>query len=247
MNNLTAAAVIPARWASSRFPGKPLARLAGKPVIAHVWEAMRASGLFTDVVVATDDQRIVEAVRGFGGVAVMTGAHHASGSDRVAEVAAGLSADIVVNVQGDEPFLSTAPLQALLAAFSDSRVLVASLMHHQQDEATFHDPNRVKVVCNRHGDALYFSRAPIPYTRDMGAHCHCHVHIGVYAYRRQALLDFVKLPHGRLEETEKLEQLRLLEHGIPIRMVATDYRGIGIDTPADLARAEELLQSADMQ
>ncbi|MCD4829768.1 MAG: 3-deoxy-manno-octulosonate cytidylyltransferase [Candidatus Cloacimonetes bacterium] len=240
MSALRAAAVIPARWASTRFPGKPLARLAGRLVIEHVWDAVHSSGLFDEAVVATDDQRVADAVKAFGGNVAMTSPRHASGSDRVAEVAGELNADIIVNVQGDEPFLTAAPLRDLLAAFDDPDVQVASLMHHLQDETALHDPNRVKVVCACNGDALYFSRAAIPYGRDMGCHSHCYVHIGVYAYRRQTLLRFVHLPHGRLEETEKLEQLRLLEHGIPIRMVATDYRGIGIDTPNDLVRAEEL-------
>ncbi len=244
---MKAAAVIPARYASSRFPGKPLARLAGKPVIQHVWDAVAGSGLFAEVAVATDDDRIAQAVRAFGGVVVMTSPHCASGSDRVAEAAYTLYSDIIVNVQGDEPFLTAGPLEALLRAFIDPAVQVASLMHDCADHAACADPNRVKVVCAAGGDALYFSRAAIPYYRDMDSHAGCRIHIGVYAYRRQTLFDFVQMPHGRLEEMEKLEQLRLLEHGVPIRMVSTEYRGIGIDTPADLLRAEELLAGTGLE
>lgn len=240
---MKAAAVIPARWASSRFPGKPLVALAGKPVLQHVWDAVAESGLFSDVIIATDDERIIEAANKFGGRAMMTSPKHRSGSDRAAEVAQQLDADVIVNVQGDEPFLTAAPLRVLLEPFTDSAVRVASLMHHVQDESAYRDPNRVKVVCADNGDALYFSRASIPFGRDMGFHHHCYVHIGVYAYRRETLLEFVKWPHGVLEEIEKLEQLRLLERGIGIRMVKTDYTGIGIDTPEDLTRAEELIAS----
>jgi 3-deoxy-manno-octulosonate cytidylyltransferase (CMP-KDO synthetase) len=244
---MKAAAVIPARYASSRFPGKPMARLAGKPAIQHVWDAVAGSGLFAEVAVATDDDRIAQAVRAFGGVVVMTSPHCASGSDRVAEAAYTLYSDIIVNVQGDEPFLTAGPLEALLRAFIDPAVQVASLMHDCADHAACADPNRVKVVCAAGGDALYFLPRGHSLLPRHGQSRRLPIHIGVYAYRRQTLFDFVQMPHGRLEEMEKLEQLRLLEHGVPIRMVSTEYRGIGIDTPADLLRAEELLAGTGLE
>ncbi len=240
---MTAAAIIPARYASTRFPGKPLADLAGKPLIQWVWEAATGSGLFIEVAVATDSPLIYETVEAFGGRAIMTCSNHPSGTDRVAEAAAELEADIIVNVQGDEPLIETSALAALLEAFSEPATRIASLMAPLEDPVQLTDPNVVKVVVDARDNALYFSRAAIPHLRDGGSHARYWRHIGVYAYRRAALLHFVSLPPGELEQAEKLEQLRALEHGIPIRMVLTDYQGLGVDTPADLERAQALLRA----
>ncbi len=239
---MNALAIIPARFASTRFPGKPLALLNGKPLIQWVWSAVDSTGLFTAVIVATDSDAIAEAVRKFGGRAELTGSGHASGSDRVAEVARKQAADIVVNVQGDEPLITKAALSALLELFHDPEVRFASLMAAFTDAAQLGDPNVVKVVVDNHSNALYFSRAAIPHNRDQEPFGQYWRHIGVYAYRRETLLSFVALPVGTLEQTEKLEQLRALENGIPIRMAATQYQGLGVDTPQDLRRAEVLLK-----
>jgi len=227
-------AVIPARFASVRFPGKPLATLKGKPIIQHVYEQVTGSELFDYVIIATDDERIEEVVRNFGGSYQMTSPHHPSGSDRIAEVVRDFDCDVVFNVQGDEPLIQKEPLALLKDAFKDKEVQVASLMTTITDEAELNNPNIVKVVTDSKSDALYFSRSPIPCNRDRIQDVEYYRHIGVYAYRKQTLLDFVKLPQSSLELTEKLEQLRLLENGIPIRMIKTSYQGIGIDTPEDL-------------
>ncbi|MCD4650197.1 MAG: 3-deoxy-manno-octulosonate cytidylyltransferase [Candidatus Cloacimonetes bacterium] len=243
-NNLSAIAVIPARYKSTRFPGKPLALLAGKPVIQHVYEAASSSGLFTEVIVATDDNRIVAAVTKFGGNAVMTASTHQSGTDRVAEACSNISGEIIVNIQGDEPFITSLPLSELLKAFSDKTVNVASLMNHFSEVSEITNPNCVKVVCDCNNNALYFSRSVIPFNQDGSNVATYYRHIGVYAYRREALYNFVQLAPGKIEKLEKLEQLRLLENGIPIRMILTDYSGIGIDTREDLLKAEKLIQQS---
>ncbi len=234
-------AVIPARYASVRFPGKPLAILNGKPIIQHVYERVYSSNLFQDVIVATDDKRIVEAVRLFNGNYQLTSPDHPSGSDRIAEVINDLDCDVVFNIQGDEPMITTEPLAKLKEIFRDQNVQVASLMTALKDPKELLNINIVKVVTDYYLNALYFSRSPIPYNRDGIADIEHYRHIGVYAYRKQALLDFIKLPQGKLEQVEKLEQLRFLENCIPIRMVKTDYQGIGIDTPDDLSEVELLL------
>lgn len=234
-------AVIPARYASIRFPGKPLALLKGKPVIQHVYERVLGSGLFQDVIVATDDERIAEAVHNFGGKCQMTSPEHNSGSDRIAEVIRDLDCDVVFNVQGDEPMIESEPLVKLKAVFDDSEVRVASLMTPFSDTQVLHNINIVKVVTDNKFNALYFSRSPIPCNRDNAPEIKFFRHLGVYAYRKDILLDFVKLPPGKLEQIEKLEQLRLLENSIPIRMVETSYQGIGIDTPEDLIQVEIIL------
>ena len=238
---MKAIAVIPARYASTRFPAKALEPLVGKPLILWVRDAVSASGLFAEVIVATDSELIKSAVEDFGGRAVLTRPDHASGTDRIAEAAAGLDFDLIVNVQGDEPLITKEALAPLLEAFEDPSVQIASLMTPLEDPALLADPNTVKVVVDQFSDALYFSRAPIPWDRDGTGYDRYLRHIGVYAYRRSALARFVMLPPGRLEQAEKLEQLRALENGMAIRMVATDYQGIGIDTPADLERVEALL------
>jgi len=233
-------AVIPARWQSSRFPGKPLALLNNKPIIQHVYENVLNSGIFEQVIVATDSQNIFDAVHAFGGSAQMTSSDHHSGTDRVAEVCQNIDFDIVVNVQGDEPFISAEPLKLLTDAFHDPQVKVASLMHLIFGKIDDH--NRVKVVCDNQENALYFSRSVIPCNRDFNPEAHYYGHVGVYAFRKESLFKFIELPPAKLENIEKLEQLRLLENGIKIKMIETNYSGIGIDTPEDLAQAEKKFQ-----
>lgn len=230
-------AVIPARYASSRFPGKPLALLQGKYLIQQVYERVKASCLFEEVIVATDSPKIFAAVKEFNGNVEMTSAEHKSGTDRVAEVCRKKAFDIVINVQGDEPFIEKHVLEKLLDSFHDPGVQVASLMHPLLDNVN--NPNIVKVVTDKDRNAIYFSRSVIPFNRNKEKSEYFH-HIGVYAFRKEALEDFIKLPQGRLEKLEKLEQLRLLENGRKIKMIKTDYAGFGIDTEADLLKAESM-------
>ena len=239
---MKAAAIIPARLGSTRFPEKPLAMLGGKCLITRVWEAVVATELFDEVIVATDSKRILDVVLAAGGKAQMTSSEHPSGSDRVAEVASGLEADIIVNVQGDEPFITEEVLKPLLDSFLDDAVQMASLMTPILDAEQLDDPGIVKVVTDAAGKALYFSRSLMPFDRDGSSGYNYMRHIGVYAWRRETLLRFVSLGMGKLERVEKLEQLRALENGIAIQMVETDYQGIGIDTPEDLARAERIIK-----
>jgi 3-deoxy-manno-octulosonate cytidylyltransferase (CMP-KDO synthetase) len=230
-------AVIPARYASTRFPGKALAIINGKPMIQHVYEAAMKADFFSEVIVATDDDRIFETVKNFNGHVVMTSSRHQSGSDRIAEVISDRECDVVFNIQGDEPFITQQPLLDLNNVFNDPTVQVASLMHEFNDLCDVENPGNVKVICDRFGNAIYFSRAVIPFDRDGNFPFKYWKHIGVYAYLKKTLLRFVATPQSTLERTESLEQLRFLENGIPIRMVKTDYLGIGIDTPADLEKA----------
>ena len=238
-------AVIPARHASTRFPGKPLASIAGKPMIQHVVERVRQAKLISRVVVATDDDSIKAAVEAFGGEAVVTRRDHRSGTDRVAEVGAHIEAEIYVNVQGDEPLIEPAALDAIVSAMLEDESIqtatACTAISHQND---IMDPNIVKVVENFDGDALYFSRAPVPWVRDRGESVTARhwKHLGLYAYRRDALLDFPTLPPGELERIEQLEQLRWLENGIPIRLVETEYDAISVDVPADVERVENLIR-----
>lgn len=237
-------ALIPARLGATRFPRKLLAPLSGKTVIRRTYEAVRDTGLFDAVLVVTDSDEIRAEVERAGGEARRSQREHESGTDRIAEVVEGLAADLVLNVQGDEPFTRREPLERLLAAFEgpgSEDVGVASLMQELHDPALVADPNYVKVAVDGAGNALFFSRSPIPYVRDPSARPVFWEHIGVYAFRRDALLRFARLPAGPLERAEKVECLRFLEHGIRMRMVATDYMGVEIDTPEDLRRAERLL------
>ncbi len=228
-------AIIPARYESTRFPGKPLKMLKDKMIIQHVYENVLESDIFDEVIVATDDKRIFSAVENFGGKVEMTSKNHHSGSDRIAEVCLNKNVDIVVNVQGDEPFIDKKTLGKLVDAFDDNTVQVASLMRIiDLNEAG--NPNIVKVVVKNNMDAIYFSRAKIPYNRD-NINCKYYGHVGVYAFKKNVLLEFVKLKKSNLEDLEKLEQLRLLENDYKIRMVLTNYKGIGIDSPEDLERA----------
>lgn len=234
-------AMIPARYEASRFPGKLMQQLGDKSVIATVYLATRSTGLFDDVVVVTDSDIIYEEIRSLGGNPVRSKKEHESGSDRIAEAAAEMDVDIILNVQGDTPFIKKEPLEKLLRLFEDPTVQVASLMQEITDEATVADPNRVKVCVDGKMNSLLFSRSVIPYPRNAGSAAKHYEHIGVYAFRKQALLDFTRWPVTPLEDAEKIECLRYLEHGIPLRMALTDYIGVSIDTPADLEKARAML------
>ncbi len=233
--------IIPARYGSTRLPGKPLLDLGGKPVIQHVYE--RASEALNRVIVATDDERIVAAVRGFGGQAALTRADHRCGTDRIAEIAATLDADIIVNIQGDEPFLDPAMIEEVVAPLlTEPDVPAATLSRTIRSEQSLADPNLVKVVADERGDALYFSRSPIPYPRHREL-CFWREHVGIYVYRRAFLLEFVQWAPTPLEQAESLEQLRILERGYRLRVVQTE-RGHGapsIDTPEDMEEARRYL------
>jgi 3-deoxy-manno-octulosonate cytidylyltransferase (CMP-KDO synthetase) len=239
--------IIPARYESSRFPGKPLADIAGRPMVQHVYERACRAKQLDEVLVATDDRRIYDAVRAFGGEAVMTDSAHATGTDRLAEVARKLDATtIVVNIQGDEPLLDPATVDAVIAPLlEDDTIPMSSVMVPMPDLTRAQDPNVVKVVTDQQGFALYFSRAPIPIVRDpRHDHGPWRRHIGLYAYRRDFLLTFASLPPTPLEEVEKLEQLRALEHGYRIKMVEMDDAySIGVDTPDDLERVRSVVES----
>ena len=231
-------AMIPARYAATRFPGKLMQLLGNKPVIRHVYDNAVATGLFNDVFVVTDSEIIFNEITSHGGKAIMSKKEHESGSDRIAEAVADVDADVVINIQGDEPFLKKEPLEKLVQLFNDSAVQVASLMRKISAEEAA-NPNAVKVVVDKKSDALYFSRSPIPFAR--GGAAQYFLHVGVYAYKKEALLAFTNWPASSLELTEKLEQLRYLENGVKIRMAETAYDNIAIDTPGDLERARELL------
>ncbi|MGE5569667.1 MAG: 3-deoxy-manno-octulosonate cytidylyltransferase [Rhodospirillales bacterium] len=235
--------VVPARFASSRFPGKPLAVIAGKPMLQHVWERAAQARYLTQVVIATDDERIAAAARSFGAPVRMTRSDHPSGTDRAAEVASSENADVVVNIQGDEPLIDPAAIDAaVLALLSDPQIPMATLkkLIEIPDELT--NPNVVKVITDRFDNAIYFSRSMIPYLRDDTGAAH-YKHIGLYVYRRDFLLAYPDMPVGPLEKAERLEQLRAIENGHRIRVVETDYESLGVDTPADLERVEKLFQA----
>jgi 3-deoxy-manno-octulosonate cytidylyltransferase (CMP-KDO synthetase) len=235
--------VIPARFASTRFPGKPVAILAGKPLIQHVWERASQSKYLSRLVVATDDDRIALAARSFGAQVAMTRSDHASGTDRAAEVADSTDANIIVNIQGDEPLIDPDAIDAaLLTLLDDPNCQMASLKRRITDDREINNPNVVKVVTASSGDALYFSRSPIPFQR--GQPAGYFKHIGLYVYRRDLLLSYSSLPVGPLEKAECLEQLRALENGIPIRVAETSYDTIGVDTPEDLAAVERIFASS---
>lgn len=240
-------AVIPARHASIRFPGKPLAPIAGKPMIQHVVERVRLAKLVSRVVVATEDARITSAVEAFGGEAIMTRSDHRTGTDRVAEVAIHVQAEIYINVQGDEPLIDPGTVDALVSAMlEDEAIQLATPCTAISEAGDIMDPNIVKVVRDFDGNGLYFSRAPIPWVRDTGETVAARhwKHLGLYGFRRAALLEFPTLPPGELERLEQLEQLRWLENGFHIRVVETDYDAISVDVPADVARVEKLLATA---
>jgi 3-deoxy-manno-octulosonate cytidylyltransferase (CMP-KDO synthetase) len=233
--------VVPARYGSSRLPAKALAEIGGVPMVVRVWRQASKAQSLSRVVVATDDERIAAPVREAGAEAIMTSVAHLSGTDRIAEVATLIHADVYVNVQGDLPFIEPADLDALVAPMrADETISMATLATPIIDALEWNNPSVVKVVCGADGNALYFSRSPIPHMRDGGMPKQALRHIGVYAYRRDFLLKFAALPEGVLERVEKLEQLRALEHGYTIRVVASVKPSLEVDTEADLARARDV-------
>lgn len=249
-------AVIPARWASSRFPGKPLAIIRGKPMVQWVVEQTKKAPSVSEVIVATDDDRIFEAVKNFGGTAVMTSRDHASGTDRVAEVAKTRDCEIVVNVQGDEPLIPPENIELIVSPLvQDVSLKVSTLKIRIHEVEQIVDPDICKVVTDHRGNALYFSRSPIPFDRDAwtrepregegiwpkNEEMTAYKHIGLYAYRKSFLMDFSRLPVSQLETIEKLEQLRILENGISIRVMETEKDSIGVDRKEDLAEVEKIL------
>jgi 3-deoxy-manno-octulosonate cytidylyltransferase (CMP-KDO synthetase) len=236
-----AVGIIPARYASTRFPGKPLATIAGAPMIQHVYERTRQAKRIDEVLVATDDERIAEICAGFGAPVVMTRSDHPTGTDRLAEAARQIDAEIVVNVQGDEPLIEGFVIDAAVEALVEAPDTEMSTVVHELEGDARSDPNRVKVVIDQNGFALYFSRSPIPYPRGEPAPASWQ-HIGLYAYRRSFLLDFVELPRTPAERAEELEQLRALEHGHRIRVAVVEgWRSAPVDVPSDLHRVERLL------
>ncbi len=233
-------AIIPARWASTRLPGKALADIAGKPLVQHVYERACAAETVDRVVVATDDERIAAAVRAFGGEAVMTRPDHPSGTDRVAEAARITGGDIIVNLQGDEPLIEPAVIDGVVnRIMKDAVIVCATAAVPTDDPEEYRNPAAVKVVLDRVGHALYFSRAPLPFYRD-GVFGGALIHTGIYCFRRAFLEIFTRMEPTPLEAAEKLEQLRMLEYGYNIGVVISDHRSFGIDTPADLERARQL-------
>ena len=235
--------MIPARYSASRFPGKLMQDLAGKSVILRTYEATVETNLFSAVYVVTDSDIISNEIKKHGGNVITSQKEHESGSDRIAEAVQAVDCDIVVNVQGDEPFTEKVSLQKVLSVFKDDQkqeIDLASLMVHITDVDEIQNPNSVKVIVDQRNFALYFSRSPIPYHRDKSIEIKYFKHKGVYAFRKQALLDFTKLPMQKLEASEKIECIRYLEYGKKIKMVETDIQGVEIDTPEDLERAKNL-------
>ncbi len=233
--------MIPARYAATRFPAKLMQMLGDKTVIRHTYDATIATGLFDEVIVVTDSDIIYKEIASHDGKAVMSKKEHESGSDRIAEAAEEMDVDIIVNVQGDTPFVKREPLEKLLDQFDDPSVQVASMMQVLTKPSEIDDPNFVKVAVDKNMNSLFFSRSVIPYPRDKKAPVTYYEHIGVYAFRKKALIDFTQWPVTPLEAAEKVECLRYLENGVPLRMIVVDYMGIEIDTPEDLQRAGKLL------
>jgi len=234
-------AFIPARYAATRFPAKLMQMLGEKTVIRHTYDNTLATGLFDQVYVVTDSELIFNEIVIHGGKAIMSHRLHESGSDRIAEAIENLELDIVVNVQGDEPFVKREPLEKLLACFTDDNVQVASLMQVINNPSSVEDPNYVKVAVDKNSNALFFSRSVIPYPRSTTIAVTYYEHIGVYAFKKQALMDFTNWPMSPLEAAEKIECLRYIENGVPIKMALTNYMGIEIDTPEDLIKAATFL------
>ena len=234
-------AFIPARYAATRFPAKLMQTLGDKTVIRHTYDNTLATGLFDAVYVVTDSEIIFNEITEHGGKAIMSKRSHESGSDRIAEAVQDLDIDIVVNVQGDEPFVKREPLEKVITVFSDTTVQVASLMQVLTDDTLIQDPNYVKVAVDKNNNALFFSRSVIPYPRSTDSPIVYYEHIGVYAFQKQALLNFTNWPMSPLEAAEKIECLRYLENGVSIKMIITEYMGVEIDTPADLIKAAKLL------
>jgi 3-deoxy-manno-octulosonate cytidylyltransferase (CMP-KDO synthetase) len=250
---MSAAVIIPARYGSTRFPGKPLATLMGKPLIGHVHDRALGARSIDRVIVATDSEEIARVVREAGGEAVMTSSAHLSGTDRVAEAALAIDADIIVNVQGDEPLIRPEAIDQVVALLDDPRADMSTLATAVATDEEARSPHAVKVVLDREGFALYFSRAPIPYHRDLwpgpgdaslAGGARLLKHVGIYGYRREALLRLAALAQTELEGVEKLEQLRAIEHGMRIKVGLTEYEFIGVDTPEDMERVEKWLSTS---
>jgi 3-deoxy-manno-octulosonate cytidylyltransferase (CMP-KDO synthetase) len=239
--------VIPARFGSTRFPGKVLAEIAGKPMLRHVYERACLSTYLTSVIIATDDEQVYAVARSFGARARMTRSDHISGTDRAAEVASAEEAEIVVNIQGDEPLISPAAIDAaILPLVHEPDLVMGTLKKRIENPCEVQDPNVVKVVTNTAGDAIYFSRHAIPYERE-SAVTWFFKHIGIYVYQRDFLLAYPDLPVGPLETAERLEQLRALENGYRIRVVETEYESVGVDTPEDLERVSRAFYASNLQ
>lgn len=233
--------VIPARYASTRLPGKPLALIAGKPMIQHVYERASRATIPSEVVVATDSELVAEAVRNFGGKVMMTSPEHPSGTDRLAEVALSYGdADVIINVQGDEPMIPPEVIDRLAQAFEGNEELNMATLKTVMEEADYNNPSAVKVVTDQNGYALYFSRSLLPYPRNKPADFKVYKHVGIYAYRRSFLLSYAAYEPTPLEQIEGLEQLRVLENGERIKVLECKFKGIGIDTPEDLAAINAL-------
>ncbi|MGM0436892.1 MAG: 3-deoxy-manno-octulosonate cytidylyltransferase [Bacillota bacterium] len=241
-------AIIPARYESSRFPGKPLVEINNQPMIEHVYKRVKKAEVIDEVIVATDDRRITEAVKNFGGKVEMTSSAHKSGTDRIAEVAENLKADIIVNVQGDEPLIKPVMIDQIVKPFKRNNDLIMTTLKKRIDDLNkINNPNVVKVVTDATNFALYFSRATIPYQReDNSGHVDYYKHIGVYAFRRDFLLEYSKMEESKLEKIESLEQLRVLENGYDIKVIETAYDTVGVDTPEDLNYVKELIQREDI-
>ena len=256
---MSSVVIIPARYGSTRFPGKPLALIAGKPVIQHIYERAKTATLVDRVMVATDSEEICQAVLSFGGTAVMTSSGHRSGTDRIAEVARGSDYDIIVNVQGDEPLIRGEMIDDVVRLLADSRADMGTLVRRIENPDEIFDPNVVKAVFDREGFALYFSRAPIPFYREEFSdcrsdkerslnrqssivNCQSYKHIGIYSYRRDVLLRLAELPRSPVEKAEKLEQLRALENGYRIKVGITEHETIGVDSRDDMRKVEECLR-----
>lgn len=248
-------AVIPARYASTRFEGKALADIMGKPMVQRVYERTSRASLVSEVIVATDDRRIVEAVKAFGGRVEMTSASHETGTDRLAEVAERIDSEIIVNVQGDEPLIEPAMIDEVIRPLvDDDSVMMGTLKSRVRNLHDFLSPNVVKVVTDRDGFALYFSRSPLPFFRDKwndlkdeafaSGRLLCFKHVGIYVYRREFLIRYARMPQTPLECSEKLEQLRALENGFRIKVVDTEYESIGVDSPADLEKVLDKLRKS---
>lgn len=238
-------ALIPGRLGASRFPEKLLADIKGKSVIRRTYESAVKTGLFAEVIVVADHDRIIEEVKGFGGKTIKSKREYESGTDRIAEAAVDMEADVFLNVQGDEPFVQREPLEKLLRVFVGEKgenIQVASIVQKMESPESVNNPNFVKVVLSQNNDAMYFSRSPIPFLRDKDYQPDYYQHIGVYAFRKEALMKFPQLPMTPLEKAEKIECLRFLENSISMKMVVTKYDGVGIDVPDDINRALAMME-----
>ena len=241
---MKAIGIIPARWKASRFEGKILAMIAGKPLIQHVWERAKESHLLEDLIIATDSEKVIKAAESFGGKAVYTSKDQPSGTDRIAEVVNPIEVEIIVNIQGDEPLMHYSMIDGLVRALDEEKSTpMATVIKKISDKSELENPNVVKVAVDKDGYALYFSRYPIPYLRDNDKSHVFYKHIGIYAYTKDFVFTYTNLPRSPLEDAEKLEQLRVLENGYRIKTIETDYDTIGVDTPEDLKKAEEAIKN----